>query len=216
MDTLILLMGGVGSRMNVDVNKVLLKIGNKMMFEYSLNRFDNYVDEIVIVANKNDYDFLKKYENEKIKVTIGGSTRGESVYNGLNAAKGDYVLVHDAARPFVSYDVIKKILSYPKNEAVLTYLNAKDTIKIKDIKLKTLDRSKLLLASTPQACPKDVLIKAYEKAFNDKLVYTDDISLLEVYSDIKINLVLANEEIFKITTKLDLKLAEVLWRDFDD
>lgn len=215
MISVILLMAGVGSRMGIDKNKVLLPLGDKLIFEHSLDLFLSYGFEVVCVINKNDEEFIKNRLQGKAKYIYGGETRQDSVYNGLNSITGDYVLIHDAARPLISKDVIDNILKIKSDKkGILCYLETKDTIKINDIKLITLDRSKLISAVTPQCGPKDILLKCYTKAKNDNKSFTDDISILEYYSDIKIDLVKANEEVIKVTTKLDyeiVKLLEAKW-----
>ena len=211
MISVILLMAGVGSRMGIDKNNVLLPLGDKLIFEHSLDLFLSYGFEVVCVINKNDEEFIKNRLQGKAKYIYGGETRQDSVYNGLNSITGDYVLIHDAARPLISKDVIDNILKIKSDKkGILCYLETKDTIKINDIKLITLDRSKLISAVTPQCGPKDILLKCYTKAKNDNKSFTDDISILEYYSDIKIDLVKANEEVIKVTTKLDYEIVKLL------
>lgn len=213
MISVILLMAGSGSRMNIDKNKILLPLGDKNMFEIPLDLFLSFNFEVVCVVNKNDLDLVKPLIINKAKIVIGGKTRMESVYNGLKEVNGDYVIIHDSARPLISKDVINKIIEIKNdNNCILCYRNCKDTIKIIEDNIKTLDRNKLISAVTPQCGPKALLLSAYEKAFNDNKEFTDDISLIEHYfSDTKIDLVLANEESFKVTTPLDYELLKLVW-----
>lgn len=212
MISVVLLMAGTGSRMGASKNKILLDLNGKMLFEYPLNLFKNYGFEIICVINRNDEDLLKPYLKD-VKYTFGGSTRGESVFNGLKLCNGDYVLIHDSARVLLSKDVVDEILN-KKNEfdAILTYNKVKDTIKeIKNGKLSTLNRDNLIAASTPQCGKKDLLLDVYKKAFNDKLSFTDDMSLIEYYyPNINIGLVLGNEENFKVTTPFDYSMLKEL------
>ncbi len=211
MYSVIILMAGSGTRMNLDVNKVLLPIKDKCIFEYSLDTFRKYADEIICVVSKHDYDKVKKIISSDVKIVIGGSTRGESVYNGLKECSNDYVLIHDAARPFISPLIIEKIINDVKlDEAVLTYLPVKDTIKYKE-PLSTLNRDNLIAAVTPQGGPRLALVDSYAKALEEGYKFTDDISVLEKYCpECKVNLVLANEECFKVTTKLDYEMAKLI------
>lgn len=213
MISVILLMAGSGSRMNIDKNKILLPLGDKCIFEIPLDLFLSYNFEVICVVNKNDLDYVKPLIKNKAKIVIGGKTRMESVYNGLKEASGDYVLIHDSARPLVSKDVIDKIIEIKNNDnCILCYRNCKDTIKNIEDGIKTLDRSKLISAVTPQCGPKELLLNAFEKAFKDNKEFTDDISLIEnYYKDVKIDLVLANEESFKITTPIDYELLKLVW-----
>lgn len=213
MISVILLMAGRGTRMGIDKNKILLEVNNKPIFKYSLDLFMLYDFEIICVINELDKDIILPYLNSnKIKYVFGGKTRTESVYNGLNAASGDYVLIHDAARPLLNKSVVDEIINKKNdNDFILTYLPVKNTIKEYDGKLKTLDRTKLISAVTPQCGNLKLFKEAYEKAINSNLEFTDDISIIEhFYKDSKIELVLANEEVFKITTQLDLKLLKAI------
>lgn len=215
MISLILLMAGSGTRMKMNKNKILLNLGNKPVYQYSIDRFKKYVDEIILVVNKLDYELFK---DMPYKVIIGGETRFDSVLNGLNNANGDFVLIHDSARPFISYETIDKIIeSANNNHTFLCYQKCNDTIKLNDNNITTLDRSKLIKAVTPQGGKKELFLKAYNMGLNNKNLFTDDISLIEKYfPDEKIDLILANDELFKLTTKIDYVLANTIWRDFSD
>lgn len=198
--------------MGASKNKILLDLNGKMLFEYPLDLFKSYEFEIICVINKNDEDLLKPYLKD-VKYTYGGLTRGESVFNGLNKCSGDYVLIHDSARVLLSKNTVDEIIEkIGKFDAILTYNNVKDTIKEKkEGKLITLKRENLIAASTPQCGKKDLLLDAYKKAFKDKLIFTDDISIIEYYyPDIEIGLVLDNEENFKVTTPFDYKMIKEL------
>lgn len=199
-------MAGSGQRMKKNINKVLLPLGDKLIYEHSVDKFKALGFEVICVINPNDD--IKKID--EIKYVEGGKTRSESVYNGLKAASSDYVFIHDAARPFISIDIIKKMLNnLNKEEAYLCYLNSVDTLKDKSLgKVKTINRDNIIRAVTPQCAPKWALTLAYEKAFDEGITVTDDISVLEkFYPKMKINLVLSNEENFKITTSFDYEVA---------
>lgn len=217
MTTAVIVAAGSGTRMGLDSNKALIKLGNKRVFMYSVSQFMKYVDEIILVISEKD-SFIIDELPKNIKYVFGGKSRGESVYNGIKASSGDYVLIHDAARPFISSDVIKEITTnIPHKEAVLSYLESIDTIRYNDnSKLTLLNRDNVIRAATPQCAPKDLLLDAYQKSFNENKQFTDDIAVLEnYYPNIKINLIKVNKEAFKLTYPIDLKLASVIWRDYD-
>lgn len=208
----ILLMAGTASRMNMNTNKVLLPLGDKLVYEYSLEVLLKYTDQVILVINENDEQIIKSKLPKNVKYTFGGNTRGQSVYNGLKLADGDYIIIHDGARPFISDDLIKNIITMSKdNNPILCYQDVKNTIKINDNNLSTLDRTKLISAVTPQCATKNLFIDVYEKSFNDNINFTDDISLIEkYYPNQKINLIKADDKIFKITTKIDYSLAKAV------
>ena len=219
MNSAIILLAGSGSRMKMNKNKILLDINGKPVYSYSINTFYKLGFEIVCVVKDSEYDYFKANLPSYCKLCIGGATRGESVLNGLKEARGDYVFIHDGARPFISSDVISYIVNnVNKNEGALCYLNVKDTIKENnDGKLSTLKREKLIAAVTPQCGPREILMDSYIRGINDKITFTDDMSLLEIYHpEVKINLVLANEEVFKLTTALDYEIAKLIGGRFDD
>ena len=213
MNSLILLMAGSGSRMNMSVNKVLLPLGDKKIYEYSLDLFSKFDFEIICVISKRDKIEFPDY----CKVVYGGATRMESVYNGLKASTGDYVFIHDGARPFLSSEVLKKLIdNATPSKALLTTCEIKDTVRlIKGDKLECLDRSMLVGAQTPQCAPREVLFDAYKKGIEEGLSFTDDISLIEkYYPDFKIELIEGNSDNFKITNQTDYELAKLIWRKY--
>ena len=217
MISVILLMAGKGQRMKKNINKALLKVLDEPIFIYPLKTFQSFDFEVILVVSKENYNEILEMNLANVKLVIGGATRQESVYNGLKEASGDYILIHDAARAFIDKDTINKIIALKNNnEAILTYLNVKDTIKIKDdLKYKTLKRDDLIAASTPQCASREIFLEVYEKAKKENYQATDDISLIEKYRpDIKINYILANDESFKITTPIDYELAKIIGRNF--
>lgn len=213
MISAILLMAGTGSRMNMNQNKILLPLGNVRIYEYSLSKFLSLGFEVICVVHEDDLPYFTEKLPSNVKLTLGGNTRQESVLEGLRLCSGEYVLVHDAARPLISIDILKDIqASYSMDEAILTYLPVKDTIKrVVGDEISTLLRNELLAATTPQGAPTAILRDAYLKSFKDSFAATDDISLIEAYyPQMKIKRILSNEENFKITTKTDYTLASIL------
>ena len=211
--SVILLMAGKGSRMNYKENKILMNINDKPLFKYSLDTFLSFGFEVICVISPIDHDKIVPLLPKNVKYVYGGKERGDSVYNGLLASTGDYVLIHDSARALISKSCINEITSnITYDSAILTYMPVKDTIKeITDKGLNTLKRDKLIAASTPQCAPKKIILSAYKKGIEDNINFTDDISLIEkYYPDFKIKLIEANQEDFKITTKIDYLLAKAL------
>ena len=218
MISVVLLMAGRGTRMGLNENKILLNVGGKPIFMYSLEKFLKHKFEVVCVINKNDKEKVVPLLPKNVKYVFGGEERGDSVLNGIRETTGDYLLIHDAARPFISDSLISELeKKQSQSRCILTYLPVVDTIKENTNKLKTLDRSKLIRAVTPQAGPRLLLLNAYSKALIENKHFTDDVSVVEHYfPNVIIDLVEANEEIFKITTPMDLKIAEAVWSEFND
>lgn len=213
MISVILLMAGVGSRMNMNQNKVLLQLNEKPVFLHSYDKFKKYGLEVICVINSNDEIEVKKYLNDAT-IVYGGSTRQESVYNGLLKCSGDYVFVHDAARPLISEELIKELIENSQsNKPILSYFKCKNTVKDITDGLKTLNRDNIIFASTPQCARLEDFMYCHKKAIQDNFIATDDISLLEKYLDKEIKLIESNEENFKITTKLDYDLAKLILKE---
>lgn len=154
--------------------------------------------------------------DERVQLVAGGETRAHSVQAALNALEATccIVLVHDAARPFVSAETIDAVISVAAQSGALPAVPVSDTIKRGDeasgLVLETIDRRGLWRAQTPQGCPKDILEKAYETAgpsgFQD---YTDESSLLEA-AGFEVVLVPDTAANFKVTTEDDIRIAEAL------
>lgn len=214
MISTILLMAGSGTRMKSDINKVLLPYKDKKIYEVSLELFKEYSDEIICVTNQND-----KIVIPGVKTVYGGKTRQESVYNALKECSNDYVIIHDAARPLLAKSVLEEIIGkISLDRAILTASKVKNTIKqIENNCLVTLNRDKLVSASTPQCAPRHILLESHNKALNDEFISTDDISLIERYfPDMKIEIVIENEENFKVTTPLDYKILKIIGETRND
>ena len=214
MVSVILVMAGKGSRMNLNVNKVLLPLNDKPVFLHSLLKFIKRGYEIVCVIDPLDEKEVRKWLPEGIIIAYGGKTRSESVYNGLSICTGDYVLIHDAARPLISDEVLDTIDKTILDEKpILVYSNVKDTIKIVDLKIETLDRDMLIAAQTPQGALYKDLLYCYQMSKMENFNATDDISLIERYLDLDINLIKGNEENIKLTTKLDYELLKLMAKE---
>lgn len=207
MVTIILMMAGNASRMHMKENKVFLPLGNQRVFEYALKLFLSYSFEVICVIRKEDRPYLKDYEG-KVKIVYGGDTRQESVYQGLKEATGEYVLIHDAARPFLSKGLIEECLKALKaGKACLVVQPCKDSIYQRD-PFKSLSRDTLALAQTPQGGRTKDFLDAHKQALEDRISMTDDISLLLQYKNVIVELIEGDDSNFKITTQLDYITAK--------
>jgi len=208
----IILAGGQGSRMGRPKQMLLIK--GKTVVQRSIEAFKSVarVAKIIVVSKQENIDVLsKKYKD--ITFALAGDTRVASLKNGLNAlGKNKYKLiaVHDGARPLVLKEDIENCLkSAAKNKAAVLGVMSKDTVKqIKDgFVYKTLKRSELFCAQTPQCYQTEVLKKAILKYGH--LDATDESQLVEK-TGIKVKAVLGSYTNIKITTPEDLIIAEVL------
>lgn len=199
----IILAAGIGSRMNLGYNKMLLKIDEKPIYMHTLDKFKDF-NEIVLVVN--EADNINPIDG--VKIVIGGKSRGESVYNGLKYINSEYVLIHDGARPYIDLKTIKEFKNELSNyDALAVATKVKDTIKeYKNGIIKTLNRDDLIAMQTPQGGKTELFKKCYELEKKDGFTSTDDIQVIEKYSNAKIGIVYGNYSNIKITTIEDVRL----------
>lgn len=203
--------GGNSSRFG-NKNKLLEKINGKEVIKHTVDAFEeSCADEIIICANVSIIDELKSIFKDYKKVIIieGGSTRQESVFNGLKVCECDYVLIHDAARPMITSSLINQSIEMVKESKALTVATKTiDTIKeVTDGKItRTIDRSKLYNTQTPQAFEYTLIRNAHEKLAGEN--YTDDAGMLEVLG-FDVYILDGSYKNIKITTKNDIDVAEI-------
>lgn len=235
--TAMILSAGQGKRMGTDTPKQYLNLAGRPLLAYTLEAFEkSLVDEIVIVAGEEDLAFVqseivKKYEFRKVaNIIAGGKQRYDSVYCGLKAIVDcTNVLIHDGARPFISPDVINRIISMLQNEeAVVAGMPVKDTIKLADEAgyiASTTERKLTWAAQTPQAFRYELILDAYTSLLAQESkpsgaerplleTVTDDAMVFSLrYPEKKVLLTEGGYENSKITTPEDLLLAQYLLKD---
>ena len=209
----VIVAAGSGTRMGRD--KLLIDLCGKTTVARSVEAFKNtgFFDEIILVASEKNIEALSlEMENhslsDEVRIILGGGSRGESSFLGINAAKGEYVLIHDGARPLVSVQTIEDTLSACiKTGAAAAGVKSKDTIKqiSPDNTISaTVPRETAVLIQTPQGFKREEIIRAYEKyGFNE----TDDCSLMEKMGE-SITIVEGSYENLKLTTAEDIVTAE--------
>ncbi len=207
MVSIIILAAGNGSRMELGYNKMLYKLDGLEIYKRTLAKFKKF-KKIILVVNESDIDKIEV--DSHIKIVVGGKTRGESVYNALKHVDSKYVLIHDGARCFVSEELVDKCISQLEFcDCLGVGVKVKNTIKYLDNGIVTLDRDKLIEMQTPQGGKTELFLKCYEEAFKDNYLQTDDLAIIEKYSDAKINFVLGDYSNIKITTKDDLSSTRI-------
>ena len=216
----IVLAGGAGKRMGSSTSKQFLLLDNKPILVHTLQIFQECrpVDGIYLVVNHRDLpliqeEILETYHFSKImKLVIGGRLRQDSVRNGLEAIDEscDVVIIHDAARPFVSPAFVEKsIFLMEMFDAVVPAIPARDTIKViskEGFVLKTLERDALWHIQTPQTFKYDLIAKAYREGMAKKLCAYDDSTFIEHLGK-KVKVVEGSPYNIKITTPEDLLIA---------
>ena len=215
----VLVAAGSSTRMGFD--KLSFDLGGETVLHRSIRAFAQcpQVTEFVLVAGKNR-DFVAQQAADcpkPVQIVAGGATRAESAKNGVLAAHGELVAVHDAARPFVSAAVITAALeAAARCGAAAPAVPVKDTIKVADahgFAESTPDRSLLWQVQTPQAFAYPLVRGAYDRLMADETLQkgiTDDAMVVEHLSGTKVRLVEGSYENLKVTTPEDLVLAEAL------
>ena len=160
--------------------------------------------------------WLFQCDVDRLLVSIGGRTRSESVANGLDDLpdEAQIVLVHDAARPLVDEDTIDRVVqSVRGGMSAVAALPVVDTLKqVGDDGniVRTVDRTSLWRAQTPQGFPRQVLVDAYRKARVERIEATDDAALLERLG-IPVRVVKGSERALKITEPGDFARVDALF-----
>jgi len=179
----------------------------------------DYIDEIIVAVpsanvDSTHRDVLSMSAGKPVKVVAGGTRRQDSVKNGIDVSDSHSTLVciHDAARPFVTEDLIQRSISACEfADGAVVGIPSKDTVKFSENGLvkETLDREKIWLAQTPQCFHKNKLLQALYHAEKENLTGTDESVLMEAMG-FSIKLVDGDLNNFKITTKDDWIRAEVV------
>lgn len=213
----IIVAGGKGLRMGGDVPKQFLPIGGVPVLMRTIDAFRRAFGDIGIVlvlpADALDY-WQKLCEKHSFcspsMIATGGPTRFHSVQNGLALLPDDadaVVGVHDAARPFVSTETIRRCYAAAaEGKAVVPVVPVVETLRqiLPDGKSTTRPRSEYRLVQTPQTFPLALLKEAYRQPFSE--AFTDDASVVEAMGT-DIMMIDGNRENIKLTTPADLKLC---------
>ena len=221
----LIVAAGKGQRMGGKVKKQFLPLKGMPLLFYTLKSFEEFVgiENIYLVLDEGDFEYctreiIKKYGIKKVSQLVpGGEQRQDSVWNGLKAMEGhcDMVIVHDGVRPFVSLDILKRLMTAMKDaQAVITAIPARDTIKRVDgrgIVVDTLQRNALFHIQTPQGFRYDLIKEAYKKALKKGIRGTDDAYFVERMG-MRVKVIEGSSFNIKITTPEDVALAHYILR----
>lgn len=203
--SLILLAGGVGSRMGSPIPKQFLPLQEKPIALHSLEIFrETGIEEIIIVCDPGYRDHFGD-----ALFALPGERRQDSVRNGLELCTKEWICVHDSARPFIDVAMIERLYEAAKmSGAATTGMPITSTVKEtceEGIVKRTLNRALTWEIQTPQIVRKDILLEGFAK----ELEVTDDVSLAEL-AGYTVQVVEGNPKNIKITTKEDLIIARRL------
>ena len=201
--TLILLAAGSSSRFELDVKKQWLRINHKPLWQFVADRLQNsgFFDKIIITSSEDDIEFMKNYADYTF--VKGGSSRQESLKNGLKEVNSEFVLVSDIARSCVSEDFLRTIISKKTDaDCIVPYLKVTDTVIYKD---KTIDRDKVKRVQTPQLSRTSIL----KDALKTSQEFTDESSAIVANGGTR-KFILGENEAHKITYIQDLNQLSCL------
>ena len=213
----VIVAGGKGTRMNSDIPKQFLLLKNKPVLYYTIKAFLDAYDNIEIILVLPEEHIGKGreiidgyFDPSRIRITAGGRTRFHSVQNGLSLIHEESIIfVHDGVRCLVTGDLIRKCYEIALAEGnAIPALECGDSVRLlTNSGNKIVDRNKVKLIQTPQTFHSKILLPAYKIDYKDK--YTDEASVVEAFG-LAINLIEGQRNNIKITTLLDLRLAEML------
>ncbi|NHM33349.1 2-C-methyl-D-erythritol 4-phosphate cytidylyltransferase [Neobacillus terrae] len=216
----ILPAAGQGKRMGAGKNKLLLELDGIPLLIHTLKVFEKDPDceKIILAINPQDEiefkGLIEQFGLKKIDDLVpGGKERQQSIHNALKTVeKGEMILVHDAARPFIQTDAISRLTEKAgQTGAAILAVPVKDTIKKAENGevTETVDRSSLWAVQTPQAFRISILQRAYELAEEDDFLGTDDASLVERLPH-PVSVLEGDYDNIKLTTPEDLFFAEAI------
>lgn len=221
----VIVAAGGSVRMGIADSKQFIPLLNKPAIEYTLKAFQKcyLIKEIVVVCREQDVDRINALVNENgftkvSNVVLGGSSRSQSVRNGIKAAseKAKYFAIHDGARPLITVDEIEMVVEAAFETGAATLgTSVTDTIKIVDgfNKIESTPlRSQLRAVQTPQVFERDLYMFALENAGENSLEFTDDCALIENMGG-EVLVVKGSEENIKLTTPVDVILAESILKN---
>ena len=188
----IVLAAGAGRRMGYKENKIFIPLGGHSIIQRTIQNVEKIegLKEIILVVAEGEQEYMSNHIQGldlhiPVKIVLGGRERQDSVAYGLKAVSEDsnIVLVHDGARPLASTKLFDSVVRAAIEYGAATVgVPATDTIKRVNTEhtvIETLKRSELYQIQTPQGFQKDLFKEAHQKAYDEKYLGTDDVSLVE-------------------------------------
>ena len=212
---------GSGSRMQQSVPKQYLSLNGVAVIEHTINLFlaNQEIHKLMVCLPHGDQCFsqMASFQEQRVDTTPGGESRAQSVLNGLYALAADdhdWVLVHDAARPCLSSQLLERLIEQLRDDTIggILAVPARDTLKKSTAEQRvasTVDRADIWQAQTPQMFRYGLLKAAMADAVDQGVETTDEASAIE-WSGYQPKLIEGDARNLKITTPEDLQLAGLL------
>ncbi|MCD2421499.1 2-C-methyl-D-erythritol 4-phosphate cytidylyltransferase [Niabella pedocola] len=215
--TAVIVAGGAGMRMGAELPKQFLLLKNKPLLYYTIDTFlKAYEDLDIILVLPEAYTDMGQeiidayFDKDRVRITIGGATRFESVKYGLQLVEGEAIIfVHDAVRCLVSPELIRRCYEQAvETGSAIPVIAASDSVRLlTEDGSDALDREKVMLVQTPQVFHSKLLIPAF--SIEQKGKFTDEASVVEAFG-MKVSLVEGEKNNIKITHPVDLMIATQL------
>lgn len=214
MTAAIVAAAGIGQRASDGdrLPKQFRLLAGRPLIAWSLDVLRSTCDPVVVAVPADHLDDARNLLDDGIVITAGGATRQESIMRALDEVAADRVVIHDAARPFVTKELVSSVISALDDaDGAIAAIPVGDTIKsVADGRiLETVDRARLWAAQTPQAFVTAVLRDAHEAAQRDDFRATDDAQLVE-WHGCRVAIVEGAATNMKITTTVDFEIAQAL------
>ena len=229
MNVLLLMMGGSGTRFGADIPKQYILVEDKPIFSYILKKYDEMaaIDKIVIVSHKEwveyVYEWSEKLEIKKLSnVVTGGSSRSESVFNGLKAVKtiaddNAVVLIHDATHPYVDIEGTEKVIE-AVNEfggATLGSFQYDTVYEMSDgFIASVIPRQNVVVGASPEAFKLATIYQIYENADEAEFEKMTSAGAIALANNIPMKVIPTNLINLKITYKDDMEAFKKLFYDY--
>ena len=218
MNIALVLAGGTGTRLGADIPKQYIEVRGKMIIDYCLETMEhsNDIAEVWIVADEMWHEHIKKVDKFK-GYACPGRNRQLSIYNGLKAIEESLadkekevnVLIHDAARPFLTEKLIREcVKAVEGHDGVLPVLSMKDTVYYSEdgkVISSLINRDKLYAGQAPELFRLQPYIQANEALLPDKILLVNGSTEPAIMAGMDIVMIPGDENNYKITTKTDMK-----------
>lgn len=221
MYSVIILSGGKGSRMAMQLPKQYLLLGGKPIIMHTVERLE-FVDEVneIIIVCENEFVtnlelMMKQYNiNKKIVYAPAGKSRQESVYNGIQNVTNNNVIIHEAARPFVLCEEFKKLIEVRSDNVTYGYSIPFTVVKGDNEITSTLDRSELINVQLPQKFKLSTLKRAHDIAQKENKKFTEDSSMVFELCGENVSIIKGSSYNIKITEPIDLHIGEIIYKEY--
>jgi 2-C-methyl-D-erythritol 4-phosphate cytidylyltransferase len=218
---MVVLAGGIGKRIGRPFPKQFLLLGGKPLIVHVLEKARALpeIERVVITCPEAHLEPTRELISNhglgpKFECILGGSSRQESVYNGLVALDGiDSVIIHEAVRPLITVDTFRTLIEAPDENVMYGIPISFTVIKGHEYVEGLLDRDELVNVQLPQKFDRVKLLEAHESARREDVFFTEDAGLFFHYAGEPVRILPGSDENIKITVPTDTVTAEAIYAE---